>query len=740
VPGGAENVFEFEEKGVGVKDHVHSLLVEIGDWLDVTPAHLFDDLHRFDDKPILEAASRALKYSRAGDNDSYDDIGFRYCVATPIRGLIRLQTIAGMRMERDAESRKTGSHEFEELTDQQSKLQHRPLDLPDGDHRWRYLVRPKMIDFIRDTVAGGQDVWTFSLTTPPRALLELGVEDRDAPLLFTQQGLVDIPQFWLPLGRLIDDGEFRRMQDCQHLLKTTTEPGHFYGFVSHRWLSKANPDPNQTHARFLAWQMVSHLCEAVRIARVRGLNVPRKFNREFGFSVGISGSDLAESLLVNVVRFALDDALLEAASSELLSIEELIADYGSRVSREPDAMEILRNTLASAPVIAGLVNRVLLWYDYSCMPQHPRTDAEDDIFAQALHTLNAMQILGQTIILFDDVENYFSRAWCTLEAIVADGQQSIHTMVGSQRDTARSGLTESYFRDALEDRPHIVWRALLDTEVFKIQTPIKCMRRLGLDATDPIDLPMLYERFRTKMAPMKIHIDDTEILTGVVPLPTTENGQSIYWAKRADRVVKPNQRNLHRRQTLDWTAALSLTSASESGRVIDTTFPPFFPCNRLDATHCHVAIVGSCEAESILLSNWVRDHQEELEQVTKVPVGSISWLAIDIAPVGHFAHASLQAHAVHADVWVVLGMQMRLSNGRITPFLIDLLLKARRTVFGLEIDNPTSNVISYEAAIQDAEDDNQRVLALSEIDFPEHPGGMYRALIMEYLLAATHGP
>jgi len=142
------------------------------------------------------------------------------------------------------------------------------------------------------------------------------------------------------------------------------------------------------------------------------------------------------------------------------------------------------------------------------MPQAPRTPDDDALFRQGLQSLVPIQLLGHTIVLLDETEDYLSRGWCTLEALVADAKAvSMELLIGSARKTARDGKAEHYFVTLLGDRPHIVWRAVLDTEVFRVQTEADCMERLGLKFTDPRDLPFIYQQLRNLAAPRKIHVD-----------------------------------------------------------------------------------------------------------------------------------------------------------------------------------------------------------------------------------------
>src|SRR5260370_40989524 len=92
-------------------------------------------------------------------------------------------------------------------------------------------------------------------------------------------------------------------------------------------------------------------------------------------------------------------------------------------------------------------------------------------------------------------------------------------LVGSARPSARKGTVEHFFRMLLVDRPYMVWRGILDTEVFAVQTPYECMARLGLAATEAADIPLIYQQLRRLGPPRKIHNDDSELVTGVFPLP-----------------------------------------------------------------------------------------------------------------------------------------------------------------------------------------------------------------------------
>jgi hypothetical protein len=730
--------------------------VDIRDWENLSPHQLLSDPTRTVPDPDRPAVARALKYARAGPSLTYDEIGFRTVAAIPMMAKgpvtpITLQTLTGMRVEKEQAERRWLQPELAELLDQQLKLRHRPIELPEGG-RYRYRVQRDYIHFTRileaphGTVEDG-DVWTFPITAPPRMVLDNAV-DRDVSPLFTQVCHVDLPGvFWLPLTALIEQGQFLPMQRWGPVLVEDIKPGCFYGFVSHRWLSREHPDPQGVQARFCAWQLFSHLCEAVRVAGTRGLHAPRKFNALIGFPVGVKGTELAESLLVNVLRDTLDDAMLEQAVEEVTSIESLTRDYGVSAAADVEtAMGRLARILEEQPVLRMLTERLHVWYDYSCLPQVPRSDSEEALFRQGLEHLNLTQLMGRTLVLLDEVEDYMSRAWCTLETLVADSfNAAIDLLVGSGRAQGHRGEAEHYFWEVHADRPHIVWRALLDTEVFRVQTPVECMDRLGVRVTDARDLPFIYQRLLDFVAPTKIHVDGSELLTGVIPLPVTHGGTSVLWITSTERRATFGADPAAAR-TLDWTDARRIPTGWDAGEGDDAARVLPFQILEADtrspapdpAPSCHVAVVASCEGESVMLANWALKHRSDLEGLLDVPMSSISWLATDIAPVGHFVQGDLRAIAIDAEVVVILAMSVRFSHCTITSSLAQLMPRAGRKTVLFSVDDSKSNVTLLDPSgdpleVPDA-DSRYRTVPLANKEFPAHPGGLFRSDVVQHLV------
>jgi hypothetical protein len=730
--------------------------VEVKDWERLGPIDLLNLAELRDgSEPGPEAAARALRYARSGPSRSYDEIGFRFVAATP-RGAqtaVTLQTIPGMRVQKEREERALLPPEVQELLDQQHLLLHRPLDLPvDGEGRYRYVLedKPSSAALLRFTrVRTGpdgrqeEDQWPFALSAPPAAILG-SAADGDTARILAQEYRVDLPgMFWLPASALVEAGRFQRMQECAGRLVRDTRPGYFYGFVSHRWLSRAHPDPEGVHARHCAWQLFARLCEAVVVAKTRGLHAPRKFSPQLGFPVGLAGGELAESLLVNVLRSNLDGDTLGRAAGEAAGVRELTRDHGVATAAGGAAgLDRRAAALAGRPVLRGLMERIHLWLDYSCLPQPPRNDREEELFRQGLEHLNGFQILGQTLVLLDDAEDYLSRAWCTLEAVTADAAGTVHPLPGSGRATARRGAVEHYFEAVLEDRPHLLWRALLDTEVFRVQDQAECLARLNLAATEARDLPFIYRKLSAPGATRKIHVDGSELLTGVFPLPAVGEG-AVLWANDTGHRDLPGESRLAPR-SLDWTAACRLESARDTGSgeggrpPLTSLSPDAAPPATRQAPPCHVAVVGACEGEAVLLAGWALKYRGDLEVLLGVRVASVSWLATDIAPVGHFVQGDLRAAPVDAAAWVVVAISTRFDHCTTTSFLRDLLLRAGRRTVLLSVDGEKDNVCELRpdgGRPQQPPGGGQFFeIPLAGRTFPTHPGGLFRSALVRHLV------
>jgi hypothetical protein len=721
-------------KGVSdVTPDERSAGVDISDWGGIQPAELLLNPSLVMRHPPLEAAARALRYARAAAGASYDEIGFRLRAATPasLAGPVPLETFATARLRHDQETRRHAAGEVERLRSEQVMLGHRAIDF-DVDGRIGYKVEGDLINLMVTADDGTEEVWTYALSHPPK-MLRFQAIGSDAPQLGSQRLRVDLPGMrWLPLPLLVQAGRFRRMQEWAGQLETTTFPDRYYAFVSHRWLTQAHPDPEGRQAQQVAWQLVAYLCEAIRVAQLRGLHQPR-LKSLAGFPIGAQGSELAESMIVNVLRQALDGESLGRAAAEAAAIGELSRDYGVTAAAADPGLRNLRGVLARHPALAALLARISVWYDYRCLPQPPRTNDEDTLFHQGLEALNPCQVLGITLVLLDDAEDYLTRAWCTLEGLVADSVGSIDTLVGSQRPTAAGGTVEDWFGKLLQDRPHFVWRALLDTEVFGVQDPQACLERLTLAATDRNDLPFIYDQLRGLGAPRKVHVDGSEIVTGTLPLPALEDGRVL--AAGSGRAVDGT--DPRPMGSLDWTDALALDGANRARQRALPSWSPRPPQAEPAAAAAHLAVVAACEGEAVLVAGWVDAHLPELETMLGLGVTSMSWTASDIAPVGHLIEGALQLRAVDAPVWVLASTRMRLQHDSAAAAIASAVTASGRPLVQVVLDETESNVEVVVSPPPDDDPETQTFTAeLVAVDpgaLGARAGGLHRSTLVDFL-------
>lgn len=723
-----------------IHDFVHGKLgaVDVSRWHNIPPEQFTDRPELLEQDASHDAAARALKYARCAGSLSYDEIGYRSLAVTPTKGYVPLQSFAQARADARRQDRRRLPPLLETLLEQQPKLRHRPLSLPDG--HLQFTINDQLVNLVRKPVSDEPSdgiVWSFPLGAPPSWVLD-SAEDRDLPLLMTQHELGNLPRMdWLPLLTLIGSGRFERYQEWSNSLVTGVLPGTFYCFLSHRWLTPTAPDPDGVQARLTAWQFFSAMCEAVYVAHERGVHTPRKHSELFSNAVGVAGSELAESLLVNVVRKALDPPALTAVREEILSLQEITADNGVQAAHSDAGLARLRGLVAGHPLLGGLLSRVCLWYDYSCLPQKPRTPEEQAQFEHGMQQFGLLQALGRTAVLLDDADDYLSRAWCTLEVLTADLMQNFDVLVGADRPTLVKGRTEHHLRLLLEDRPHVVWRAVLDTEVFRVQSPAECLLRLELGVTDAADLPVIYMGLCALGAPRKVHVDESEVVTGTFPLPVLDHGRTVVVPSTTSRRV--SQPGPTKTATLNWMGAFGLEGLRPP-EPLATGSHVVLGRSRWQNT-CHVAVVGSCEGEAVLISNWIRARTQELKRAVGASPESLTWLATDIAPVGHFVEGALRTAPVDASLWVLVASSVRFERCAVVQALINTLLAAHLPFVTLAIDSPGANVKHFAAADGGARGDVPDTAAVrlpaARVLTAEWRGGLFRDQLLQELVTVT---
>lgn len=716
--------------------------VDTADWDEMSPEDLMLNQWHVHAYPSYLAGSRALKYSRAGKSPLYDDIGFRVFVTIPRRGPTALQTIPRLQMERNIADRTRKNTLVEKIRHQVRAIQHRYLQMPPMVDRVRYgISQDGLIEF----TDSNQDRALLSMTHAPDVFAG-SARDVDEPKIYAQFLRFNMPgTFWLPLTALIRAGRFMTMQEFRSDLAQSTSPDCFYLFLSHRWLSSEQPDPDDIQARVAAWQIVGHLCEAINVASLRGLNVSRKMNYYmFQAPFGISGSKLAEALIVNLLRRALNNELaLEQTMKEVQSLDEFIEDYGTAAAKDDIGLCKLNAILDSRPNFRALLQKIYVWYDYSCLPQKPWSQEDERLFRKGLHDLLPTLLLGRTAILLDNVEDYISRAWCLYECLAADSLSNMDLLAGSPLPpTLKTEDREIHFFNLIQFRPHIVWRAILDTEVFAVQSADTCMARLGLSATDPNDTLLIYEELKRLPGPTFATIDPSELITGVFPLPVV-SGTKNFLIPRDLRKSLEYPRAVEKKITLDWTQVIRISTGWTSGQC-DAAILPFLKYKiNVDQSwsSAHIAIVAGSEGEAVLFTNWVVRHRDDLERALEMRTTSISWLSSDIASVGHCVLGTLRAAAVDALVWIIVSLESRFQFCEVTSAIIETVIAANLRHVTLAVDLPENNVTCF-VPMSDTEakrihSDGFNLVDIAINDPVEHIGGLFRSSVTKDLLKPT---
>jgi hypothetical protein len=789
--------------------------VDISDWRDLSPADLLRDPLLFPESLDQIAAARALKYARSGETQTYDEIGFRALAAAPEKGFAPLTTLAQLETNRNRIASRDPI--IDELLRQEPFLQHRSIDLPPVDERgFRYEVSSSTIRFIRKGCDAGtspaEESWEFALSFPPQFMLVESTKADLAPTYAHGMSGFEIPGgSWIPLTTLVDAGCFRPFQEWQNNLTMKTLPGNFYCFLSHRWNSRHHPDSTGIQAATFAWHLFYQLCDAVRIVAVRGLWEPRRYFRH-ECPVGVFGSDLAESLIVNVLRgfgherFLLDlhrrlgedsprmahmsnlgDVLLhrellessddciwiKAAAAEVAAIQPLTEESAATAANDDLNLQHLRQILENSPCLEKLLSRIQCWYDFSCLPQMPRTDADEKLFTTALTQMQSIQMVGRTIALIDNVETYLTRAWCVLELLVAPKHLGGVDVIGigSINPSEASSLNRNY----LWDRRHIVWRALLDTEVFGVQTFRECMRRLRLSVSVADDLKYIYSRLLELGVPETLQQDPSEILTGVFPLPSSGDTDSVVWTEQwPAQSFEKTSANPCLSLSLEETFKFDRWNENEVDR--KRNLPPLTLLHRQPSTNAgrlekpssHVAVIGCCEGEALMLANWVHDNYRQIEDLLGTQVVSHSWLSVDAAPVGHFPYGRLFAFPAQAETWVVIALSLRFELCKTTRLMCSLAMQHTQAVACVAFDESSGNMVLHGNAVHQKFKRNngrfallKRYVALfwtslgfkkhvvfaereqecgefrliqEKTKFPIHCGGLYRGSLLKNLL------
>jgi hypothetical protein len=185
-----------------------------------------------------------------------------------------------------------------------------------------------------------------------------------------------------------------KLDRCQSLPKNTWTCGEnlwHLVLISHRWGSQNDPDPDGMQLAALK-QMMRQIAD---------------------ISVAISDEQIGAEAVrdrLNLIPSFMQQGTLQAAHLVfriLCSEVELPLDEVNRVAGD------------------GILDTIGFWYDYSCLPQDPKTPAEAIEFSQALQGIGDMILLPRvsTLVLRSEGDGYLSRGWCFAESMIASAKQ-----------------------------------------------------------------------------------------------------------------------------------------------------------------------------------------------------------------------------------------------------------------------------------------------------------------------------
>lgn len=184
-----------------------------------------------------------------------------------------------------------------------------------------------------------------------------------------------------------------KLDRCQSLPSNTwTLMEHLWHvvFVSHRWGSQNDPDPtgSQLAALQRLAQQIAEIAEVISEERV--------------------GVEAARDRLARIPSLRRQGTLQAA---------HLVFRILCAVEYTPAAEALWKDG-------HGILDLIGFWYDYSCLPQDPKTPAEEREFAQTLQEIGEMLVSPRmsTLVLRKEGDGYLSRGWCFVESMIAQSK------------------------------------------------------------------------------------------------------------------------------------------------------------------------------------------------------------------------------------------------------------------------------------------------------------------------------
>lgn len=660
------------------------------------------------------SARVAILYSRLSGGRDYGDLAYRYAAAAPIVGPNAILSIKDLQQHqlspRFHESR-SAQADAAGVSARQRDEGGAEADVPPGVHFFQvgtHLTLENALDEKTDQA----DLSMFENVA------------EDADIVLQDRPPMDHQPIWLKFVELFADGRFPITSAAKTIRDDDLPDAHLRLFVSHRWRSRDEPDPDNRDFELLYRKLAEAVIVAVLLAARRGLHVPRRVVPMMNNSpIGLSGDILAESVLVNVLRGLLEETDLYPAAAEAADACREIQALGGMERAELHAVaDVLRGKV----YLQLVFERIFLWYDYSCAPQDARDDYARAELNGILRNLRQYVSGSQCVVVLDDAAEFYSRAWCAFEAIASIGQERIVVGAAPRKRMFGKGF-EAYPAHLRE----LAKRAVLDTEVFQVQDRYACMERLGLAATDSRDLDYLYNEL-TKLAlePFPFLFDDTEVVTGSYPV--LHNGDEGRW-------LFPSQlwgSHLELERIGSW--SLDLTAATiprpvapgASGR---NSYWDYRPRDEASDGVGHLIIVAGSESEAVLWSDTADARVGDLENLFGVPFRSRCWLATDFAPVGRMPCGALETRTLEGRLWVVVSSSPRIAKCPLVRKVLQGPAFLRRGVFLLSIDHPVDNVIGCRTGIDSSGLEMFPIKEERSFRPVTHQGGLFRNVLASFI-------
>ena len=306
------------------------------------------------------------------------------------------------------------------------------------------------------------------------------------------------PGSWHSWSTVLGWEQWPRRQDAPPPAEVTG-PGLLRLFISHRWETPDQPDPQ--HAQLLS--LKAGLSLALAAAVLLGDDEP-----------AATQSGLPE-LFAAYLRDVDPTVVSTPALREWAAALKAAAEGASTEAELAPMAEKLEHTVPGvrAP-LTRIRDRVLIWYDYASMFQAPRTPAEQEAFRHEIVELNRIQARAATVVIAGD-DQYTSRAWCFLEMCAGMRHHIVELVPSWGTQVGMSPTTASR------------WASRTDQLIGALNSlGLDAIYGSGLAATHPEDMRDISRLMSELPLIGLVETDDSDLVGGVIPLPIRE-GQWI---------------------------------------------------------------------------------------------------------------------------------------------------------------------------------------------------------------------